>query len=147
MNEETLVQWWTKLLAHAGTRTDLHSKNAPTSGPCARAASGVTGVGFCYSVKQHEAYVELRIDRKAAQENKDMFDRLVRNKHEIELSAGRRLDWERLDERQHSRIGAIVPGGYADAEGRWNVIHENLVDAMMRLKTAIDPYLGELKVE
>jgi hypothetical protein len=145
MHEEILKRWWTKLLAYARTKTDLHSKNAPTDGPWVRAATGVSGVGFCYSVKQHESYVELRIDRKSTDQNKDIFDRLVVDEQEIEVTVGRRLDWKRLDELQHSRIGAIVPGGYADSERQWSVIHEHMVDAMIRLKEALDPHLADLK--
>ena len=145
MNKEILERWWTKLLAYARAKTDLHSNNEPTSGPWVRAASGVAGMGFCYSIKQHESYVELRIDRKSFEANKAIFDRLLDHKHEIEVTVGRPLDWNRLDELQHSRIGAIVPGGYDDAEGQWSVIHENLVDAMIRLNKAIEPHLAELK--
>jgi hypothetical protein len=61
------------------------------------------------------------------------------------VTVGRRLDWNRLDEVQHSRIEAIVPGGYDDAEGQWGVIHENLVDAVILLNKAIEPHLAALK--
>jgi hypothetical protein len=145
MTEEILERWWTKLLAYAHTKTDLHSNNEPTGGPWVRASSGVAGMGFCYSVKQHDSFVELRIDRKSCEENKAIFDRLLDDKHEIEVTVGRHLDWDRLDELQHSRIGAIVPGGYDDAEKRWDVIHDNLVDAMIRLNKAIEPHLAVLK--
>ena len=145
MIDDTLMRWSTQLLAHARTRTKLHSNNEPSAGPWVRAASGVAGVGYCYSVKQHESYVELRIDRRSPEENKDVFDYLFVRKHQIEMIAGRRLEWERLDERQHSRIGTIAPGGYADAEEQWSVIHENMVDAMIRLERATYSHLAELK--
>ena len=145
MTEDSLMRWSRQLLAHASTRTKLHSNNEPAAGPWVRAASGVAGVGFCYSVKQHESYVELRIDHKSPEENKCIFDYLFAHKHEIEMIAGRCLEWERLDERQHSRLGAIVPGGYADAEEQWDVIHENMVDAMIRLERATHSHLAELK--
>jgi hypothetical protein len=145
MSQDLFLRWWTQFLAYAGTRTNLHSDNGATAGPWVRAASGVTGVGYCYCVKRHECFIELRIDRKSPEENKGIFDRLFVHKHQIEVIAGRCLEWERLDERQHSRLGTIVPGGYADADVQWSVIHENAVDAMVRLKRAVDSHLAELK--
>ena len=145
MNDDLLMRWWTQLLAYARTRGSLHSNNEAKAGPWVRAASGVLGIGYCYSVKQHESYVELRIDRKSPEENKSLFDGLFVHKHQIEMIAGRCLEWERLDDAQHSRLGTIVPGGYADPETQWSMIHENTVDAMIRLERAMNPRLAELK--
>ena len=123
----------------------VRSKYGSVTRAAAYCGFSLSGVGFCYSVKQHESYVELRIDRNSTHENKDVFDRLCASRDEIELSFGGRLNWDRLDGFQHSRIGVVVPGGYADAESQWHPIHMQLVDSMTRLKRAFDAHLDNLQ--
>ncbi len=94
MDEDILMLWWTKLLAYARTKPTLHSMNAPDRWALDKGRpSGVSGIDFAYSYKQHAQLLrELRIDRKSTEENKEVFDRLIVDKHEIELTVGRRLD-------------------------------------------------------
>jgi hypothetical protein len=144
MNEGIFRRWWTKLLDHARNRLALHSNNSPSDGQWVRAASCVSGVGFCYSVTKHAADVELQIDRPSSEENKRIFDHLHASKAQVESNFGGPLLWNRLDQAQHSRIGISLVGGYADPEAQWDRIHEEMVDAMIRLQKALDPHLAEL---
>lgn len=141
MEPSIRTQWWATLLAYANNQTDLQLSNSPTDGPWMRSASGVPGVGYCFSVKQNESFVELRIDRASKEENKQIFDRLFVHKHDVDVFVGRPLDWERLDDLQHARIGAVVPGGYTDPERLWPLIHERMLETMTRLKEAIERHL------
>lgn len=65
--------------------------------------------GFSYSVsfaKQSRMRVELYIDVGDAPKNKSAFDRLRSQREAIENEIGRKLEWERLEERRACRIAA-----------------------------------------
>lgn len=56
-------KFWTALLALAKTRTKLHSSISPGIYNWVGTSAGVQGLGFNYAVRQHDAQVELYIDR------------------------------------------------------------------------------------
>ena len=104
------------------------------------------GLPFVYAIGQHEGRVELYIDRGTGTvaENKDIFDRIHRHKEDIEKTFGDQLSWERLDDKQGSRIAyTTTAGGYRSDESQWPAIQ----DAMIRLEMALAPRLEKLKTE
>ena len=103
---------------------------------------------FNYVARQHEAYVELYIDRgkESEEENKTIFDQLMRYKESIEAEFGGPLEWQRLEGRRACRIRKTISvGGYLD-EDKWPEVHESMVDAMVRLEKALKPYIQKLKI-
>ena len=72
-------------------------------------------MGFNYVVRQHDANVELYIDRgkESGTENEDIFDQLAESKEEIEGAFGETLDWQRLEggpcmrDQEADRLGRI----------------------------------------
>ena len=50
------------------------------------------------------ARVELYLGRSRAEENKRIFDQLIREKQEIDGRFGTELDWQRLDDKKACRI-------------------------------------------
>jgi hypothetical protein len=54
------------------------------------------------------------------------------------------LIWQRLDTGQASRIKHTVEGGYDSPESEWPAIHDQMVNAMIRLENAFRPYLEQL---
>ena len=77
------------------------------------------GLSFQYDVTQHEAVVELYIDRGDESENKAIFDNLYGNKDAIEKAFEESLDWQRLDSKRACRIQKVIQGGYRDDEQEW----------------------------
>jgi len=74
------------------------------------------------------------IGRSDAEENKRIFDALHSRQAEIDAAFGEPLDWQRLDERQASRIRHVIAnGGLRDRE-RWPEIQEQMISAMVRLE-------------
>jgi hypothetical protein len=78
--------------------------------------------------------------------NKEIFDRLVAAKEEIEQSFDGPLEWERMDEKRACRIKKdLSQGGYRDDEQTWPQIHETMVNAMIRLHKALSPHIQYLR--
>jgi hypothetical protein len=142
--DDLRYQFWTQLLALAQEKTDLHAKIKPTKYDWL--GRRIYGLWFNYSVGQHLGRAELWIDKgKGAEaENKEIFDKLVANKAEIEHNYGGPLEWERLDGKRACRIRKQIDlGGYLD-EQTWPKLHEAMVDAMIHLHKALSPHIQYL---
>lgn len=135
-------QFWSKLLERARPKTRLFSTISPGEHNWIGTGSGLSGLRYNYVVWEHEAAVELYIDRgkDAEAENKAIFDRLQSLRAEVEREFGGSLEWERLDHRRGSRIRhSLALGGWKDDESKWPGIQDPLIDAMIRLEKALAP--------
>ena len=64
---------------------------------------------------------------------------------DVEQAFGGPVEWERLDGKRACRIRKQIDlGGYLD-EQKWPKIQEEMVDAMIRLHTALSPHIQYLK--
>lgn len=146
---EIRQHFWDSLLSRAKTKTKLHANISPGKYGWVGAGAGKTGLGFNYVIFQHEAQVELYIDRgkEGEAENKAIFDQLAKSKSAIEAVFGSPLNWERLDSRRASRIGKrLSTGGYRDDEVKWPQIQDEMIDTMVRFEKAIRPYIAKLSI-
>lgn len=142
------LRFWTRLLDVAKPLTELHSNISPGQYSWIGAGSGKRGLGFNYSVRQNGALIELYIDRgkDSEEENKEIFDQLFEHKEEIEASFGENLQWLRLEAKRACRICKNFEGiGYRD-ENKWDEVHRDMVDAMIRLEKSLRPFLNKLKI-
>jgi len=142
-------KFWTQLLDAAKVNTDLHVNIAAGHQGWVGTGAGMSGLGLNYVVRQHDARVELYIDRgkDADGENKAIFDTLHEAKESIESSCGEHLVWERLDDKRACRISKVIElGGYRDDEGKWRDVHNAMIDAMIRLERALRPHIDALGI-
>ena len=137
-------RFWMSLLERANARTDLHAGVSAGDGGWVATSTG--GLWYSYVINQHESSVQFYIDRgrDGAQENKAIFDTLRSKQAEIERSFGESLSWERLDGKRACRIAKYFElGGYRDDEAKWPAIQDAMVDAMVRLRDSLAPFLLE----
>jgi hypothetical protein len=92
----------------------------------------------------HDSRVELYIDCGDGQENKRMFDALYERKQAIEEKFGGSLEWQRLDDRRACRICHVMPGSGLQEQDRWSELHEQMIDAMIRLERGLGPHIKRL---
>jgi hypothetical protein len=141
-------QFWSQLLDKAQQHTNLHANISPSQSNWVGTGAGMSGLSLNYVIRQHDAQVELYIDRgpEAGEENKAIFDHLANHKAEIEAKFGHRLDWQRLEDKRACRIRKrLTQGGYRD-EGSWDEIQQTMIQAMIRLSNALNPYLSQLEI-
>ena len=140
-------EFWTQLLDRAGDKTDLFSSISPSPYNWIGTGAGISGLKYNFSVTRHTAQVELYIDRgkDMKKENEEIFNKLKENKNQIEDEFGGNLNWEELEGKRACRISKKVEiGGYRDNE-RWDKVHNQLIDIMVKFEKAISPYIIELK--
>ena len=140
-------RFWTGLLEVAKSKTKLHSNISPGQHSWIGAGTGKRGLGLNYGIRQHGGQIELYIDRGKDKddENKAIFDQLIKHRSEIEKAFGRKLDWNRLDTKRACRIMKAFKGiGYRD-EDQWGKLQHQMVDSMIQLEKALRPHIGKLK--
>ncbi|MBM3189775.1 MAG: DUF4268 domain-containing protein [Chloroflexi bacterium] len=141
-------RFWTALLDRARKQTKLHANISPGRENWLGTGAGISGLGYNYVIGQHEARVELYIDRgrDSGDQSKVIFDAIEGAKGEIEAAYGSSLVWERLEGKRACRISDVLQdGGYRDEE-RWPQIQDAMIDAMIRLEKALGPHIRRLKV-
>lgn len=141
-------RFWAGLLEKAKERTRLHANISPTTDNWIAAGVGKSGLGLSYVIRMHDSHVELAIDRgkDSAEENRAIFDALVESREAIESEFGEPLQWDKVEGRQVFRIKKQLDlGGYID-EPRWPEIQDAMIDAMVRLESALRPHVERLPV-
>ena len=140
--------FWKALLERAKEKTRLHSNITPGKDSWISTGAGKYGFGYSYVIRQHDAQVELYIDRgkDTEAENKAIFDTLLESRDEIENVFGEPLDWQRLEGRRGCRIRYLIDiGGYRD-NGKWETLQETMIDAMIRLDKALRSHVTKLNL-
>ena len=137
-------RFWAALLAAAAERTTLHRNISPSPDNWVASSAGLGGVaGLNYVVRTSEAQVELYLDTRELARNKALFDRLYAQRQQIEMAFGAALDWQRLDGRRGCRIRWVTESGGWRDELTWTALHDELIDAMIRLDSALRSRLLE----
>jgi Domain of unknown function (DUF4268) len=146
-NSSRRFRFWDALLKLAKTKTKLHANISPANESWIAASAGKSGVTFNYTLRKHDASVELYIYRQdAIDETKAIFDKLAAQRTAIEMSFGAPLDWQRRDGKAGSRIEKRLNlGGYLD-EAKWPEVHLALADTMARLEQAMKPHIVQLQL-
>lgn len=141
-------RFWTQLLGRAADKTDLHARITPGKENWLGTGAGRGGLSLCYVVREHDAHVELYIDRgkDAGRWNTSVFQQLRSSRESVEATFGHPLEWQPLEGKRACRIRSVTgAGGYRD-ESSWPEIHEAMIDAMVRLERALRPHILELSV-
>ncbi|SRR5690625_2875025 len=138
-------EFWTQLLQHAATRTNLHAHISPNDSSSLSVRIG-NGLEYGYRVRRHDTQIELNIDRGKGfeAENAKVFNYLEARRQEIESAFGAPLEWIAPDgSGAHSIRKVFEYGGYRNREA-WQHVIEETVGAMIRLEEALRPHLRNL---
>lgn len=119
----------------------------------ARKAQPQSWYGFAsgYSIAEYSASfarggrarVDLYIDDGDVDENKELFDDLFAQRQEIETAYGARLEWERLDDKQASRVAVYTDGSIEDDPQRLDAVAEWMIAQLLRMRAVFGPRLAE----
>ena len=139
-------EFWSLLLEKAKLKTNLHSSISPKIYNWIGVSSGVRGLGFNYSVRQHGSTIELYIDKggDSKKENKEIFDKILSHKTNIESNFGDKLIWNQAENMKGCSINnKLESGGYLDKE-KWEDIIDEMINTMIKFSNIISPLIKEL---
>lgn len=106
-------------------------------------SSGVAS-GVCFGVafsSSNRARVEVYIDQGDFEKNKALFDWLHGQKETIESQCGFSLEWERLDEKQGSRISIARIGSIKSSIEELDEIRKWQIDNLLLFKKVFSPLI------
>jgi hypothetical protein len=136
-------EFWVEVIRAMGEKSHLFQNISPGPHGWISAGSGVRGVAFNFAATRTYGRAEIYIERGDKEENKFTFDLLHEKRDAIETACGRALVWERLDNRQASRIKSETEGNIFDRE-QWPTLIEFMTDAMARMETAFRDPLADV---
>ena len=151
-SEQAYQRFWGEFLppfrdAYPGwtSRTQLR-KESHMSFPSARSRLLRYSAAFCRPGGRPRLRAEAYIDTGDAATTKEAFDELREKHARIEHEVGESLDWDRLDNRQASRISFYFPGEIRISdEVRWPEARKWLIQALGKMRVAFDPVLREMR--
>lgn len=108
-------------------------------------SSGFTGIIYGASFAQGgRVRTDLYLNRGEAAENKALFDKLLSRKDQIEEAYGSPLEWERLDDRQASRVAVYFAGTIEDSPDDVLAIRQGLITRLLKFKKVFGPIIQQL---
>jgi hypothetical protein len=138
------LDFWNQLLEKAKEQTSLHARISPSKENWVSAGAGKSGLSFHYVILMGDSQVALNIDVGDAEKNELIFDTLYAQKEAIEETFSQDLEWRRLEGRRYCSIRHFMPGSGLQDRQQWAEIHEQMIDAMVRLERALKPYIDRL---
>jgi hypothetical protein len=134
------LEFWAALLPYAATKTSLHSGRSPSRDNWISASAGRQGFSYVYTIRQQDSQAHLWIA-----DDLPVFQALHEQRETIEQEVGLPMIWRHNEGQMGTLIGMEVAGGYRASRDEWPETHRNMVDAMIRLETAMAPRLAQLR--
>ncbi len=143
-------EFWTKLLKQIKERTNLFNNISPGIYSWIGTGAGKSGISYNFVIYNNFGGIDIYLDRgKDYAEpniNKKRFDKLISQKEEIEGKFGKKLSWERLDDKRASRIALRFKGlGGLKNKENWGKIHQDMINNMIRLEEVFRDYILRLE--
>ena len=138
--------FWTKLLPRLKGKTPIFQNSSPSKDHWLSA--GGTNIRHArYSLLITKTYsgVQLEFGRPNKDENKKLFDELLKYKSEIETNFGHSLNWERSDDTISSRIGFYLEGVNIFNQDDWEQMLEFITTNIIKFEAVLRQPLIEIK--
>lgn len=138
------INFWTHLLEEMNEKSDLFKNVNPSKDNWLNCGSGYGGVTYTFVITGNFARVELLINRGLQEENKELFDRILDRKDEIESSFGNQLDWQRLESGKGSRIAYWLRDVNVFNEEDWDKMISFMTNNMVKLRNSLKEVLSDV---
>lgn len=140
------MDFWKQHLLKFNTKSNLFSNISPSKDNWLTAGSGVSGVGFNFTISKNYARTEVYMSRSIAEENKFIFDKLLEYKETIEQETGK-LEWERLDDKKACRIKQELTNVNLYERDDWEKMSRYMTESMLKLEPAFKKPLTKINIE
>lgn len=153
-NEDKLVErhqirlrFWRRLLDYFVTKSDTFNSINPTKDSWLGTGCGISSGAYNFVVSKNYARVELYFSRFEKDENKLIFDTILKYKEDIERNLGFELIWERLNDKKATRIKFQRDDFNVYDEDNWDEMIKFMTPIMMKFQTVFDKYINIAKKE
>jgi hypothetical protein len=154
MNEEKLksrhylrIEFWQKLLKQFKQQSNLFDNINPAKDNWIGVGNGISSGAYNFVIAKDYVRVEVYFSRSRKEENKYIFDLLMKNKEKIEESFGHSLVWQRLEDKKATRIKYQLDGVSLYNYNDWNNMINFLVSSMINIQSAFDDYIKHARLD
>ena len=138
--------FWTKLLPKLKGKTPIYQNSSPTKDHWLSAGgTGISGARYNLLITKSYAGIQLEFGRSNKDENKKLFDELLKQKQQIETALGYPIAWERLDDNISSRIGYILEGVNIFNNDDWDKMRDFLTTNIIKFEAVLRQPLINIK--
>lgn len=137
-------KFWTDCFKELNKISDLYQNITPSIDHWVSAGSGFSGAHYSMVVTGDYSSIELVMSRKLQEDNKAVFDALIKKKKTIEDEFGSPLVWERLDTKKMCRIKYVLPSVSVFNEEDWSKMIEFMVKYVPKFEAAFKKPVQEL---
>lgn len=138
--------FWTQLLPKLKGKTPIFQNSSPTKDHWLSAGgTNIRHGRYQLLITKSYAGIQLEFGRPSKDENKKLFDDLLKQKVQIETSFGHPLIWERSDDTISSRIGFYLDGVNIFNKEDWEKMTSFLVTNIIKFESSLRQPLIEIK--
>lgn len=101
-------------------------------------AMGTSAAHIAITLINKESYIGVELN---IHDDKEMFDKLLENKINIENELGFKLDWQRLDNRLASRIKYKINGLNFNDHSNYDELIDRTIDAAIKMRDVFKKYI------
>jgi hypothetical protein len=135
------LNFWSKLLQKINQKTELFRNISPSKSNWISCGSGFGGIVYSFVITGNFARLELWINRGTKEDNKQIFNKLMTYKEQIETNFENCLEWERLDNGKGSRVAFYLKNVSVFNGEDWDKMIEFLTDNMIKFEIAFKDIL------
>jgi hypothetical protein len=140
------LEFWEQFIKYNNTKNKLTSNISPTKDNWLGVSVGLSGIGINVVVSKNNVRNEIYISRGNKEENKKIFDFLYEQRDEIESKFGKKLGWERMDDKITCRIRDQKDGVNVYDKDDWTGMNVFLVDSLMRMDRSFTEAIKKLSI-
>lgn len=137
-------EFWNQLLPQI-KETKLFSKVSPTPGYWLTSGAGISGLNYTFVCTGKYTSIELGISTSSKDQNKVYFEKLLKQKEDIEHTFEKPLLWEKLPEHKMSRIKYEMNGVSIYDNNDWDKMNDFLVSYLPKFEKALQLAIKQLK--
>lgn len=137
-------EFWRQLLPKL-VSTSLFSNISPSKDHWLSAGAGISGLSYTLLATKLYVGIEFTIFRASQQENKKIYNSLLKNKNSIEAKFGSELLWQELPDKKMSRVQIQLEDVSLYDENDWLKMQNFLVDNLPKFEFAFQSEVNKLK--
>ncbi|MFY7788895.1 MAG: DUF4268 domain-containing protein, partial [Thermoflexibacteraceae bacterium] len=139
------LEFWKEVLAKLQGKTSIFQNINPQKNHWLSSGAGISGVVYQMVVTKNGVHVALTFGRNNTEENKALFNEILKSKNEIEQQFGRELQWLLTENNKSSRIIYELPNINVFDLANKDEIITFLVENIVRLEQVLKKFIEKLK--
>jgi hypothetical protein len=137
------LEFWTTFIASSNKTNKLYESISPSKDSWIAKSLG-SSIQLCLVISKTFARTEIYLN-KSKQENKKVFDQLLLQKTEIEKLLGVELFWDRIDNKNASRISFQLENVNIENKDDWDKMILFFIEYSVKFEQCFKPFLEKIK--